>query len=175
VQEPLVAYAEDCVVRGRVELGDGRLSDAVNELDLITFHEASLEALDDGRIVRMGELEIERRDLHVIEVRGRRGDPSRRLRTVEERVILEIGPYVVTGNLHRPPHTQPLAALSRWTRFLPVTDAVLQVSPDAPGRREEVLLVNRDRIAKSEPLDILAAPGEPVGGGEPAPDPGPDV
>jgi hypothetical protein len=160
MQEPLVAYAEDCVVRGRVELADGRLSDAVNDLDLITFHEASLEALEDGRVVRVGELEVERRDLHVIEVRGRRGDPSRRLRTVEERVVLEVGPFVVTGNLHRPPNTQPLASLSRWTRFVPVTDAVLQVGRDAPGRHEEVVLVNRDRIAKSEPLDHVADAGE---------------
>ena len=150
--EPLVAWAEDCVVRGEVELGEGRLSDVVNELDFLVFRSATLESLEDGRRVEVDELEVERRDLHLIEVRGRRGDPVRRLRTVEERVVLEIGPFTITGNLHRPPNTQPLAALARWSRFLPVTDVVFRAGPEGPERHEAVMLVNRDRIAKSQPL-----------------------
>lgn len=162
--EPLVAWAEDCVVRGEVDLADGRLSDVVNELDILTFTAASLEALEDGRTVDVGELEVERRDLHLIEVRGRRGDPIRRLRTVEERVVLEVGPFTVTGNLHRPPNTQPMAALSRWSRFVPVTDAVFRPGPDAPERHEDVLLVNRERIAKSQPLHYMPSRSEPWDG-----------
>jgi hypothetical protein len=154
VSEPLVAWAGDCVVRGHVDLEDGRLSDIVNELDFITFRAATLEALDDGREVNVDELEVERRDLHLIEVNGRRGDPSRRLRTVEERVVLEVGPFVVTGNLHRPPNTQQMAALSRRARFLPLTEVVFQVGRDAPERHEEVLLVNRERIGRSEPVIV---------------------
>lgn len=150
--EALVAWAEDCVVRGEVDLEEGRLSDVVNELDFLVFKGATLEAFEDGRQLQVDELEVERRDLHLIEVRGRRGDPSRRLRTVEERVVLEVGPFTVTGNLHRPPNTQSLAALTRWSRFVPVTDVVFRVGQDAPERREDVLLVNRERIAKSEPL-----------------------
>jgi len=41
VREQLVAWAGDCVVRGVVELGDGRVSDQVNELDVVTFFDAS--------------------------------------------------------------------------------------------------------------------------------------
>jgi len=168
VGEPLVAWAEDCVVRGDVELAEGRLSDLVNELDVLTFTAASLEALEDGRRVDVGELEVERRDLHLIEVQGRRGDPVRRLRTVEERVVLEVGPFIVTGNLHRPPNTQPMAALSRWSRFVPVTDAVFRPGRDAPERRQDVLLVNRERIAKSEPLHYMPSRSEPWEGSTPA-------
>lgn len=150
MRESLVAWAADCVVRGEVSLEDGRLSDRVNELELLTFFGATLEALDDGHEVRVDELEIERRELHLIEVEGRRGDPARRLRTVEERVTMEVGPFVVTGNLHRPPNTAPLAALSRWSRFVPVTDAEIQVAgrDDSP-RHQDVVLVNRDRIVKA--------------------------
>ncbi len=150
--EPLVAWAEDCVVRGDVELEDGRLSDLVDGLDIVTFTSATLEALEDGHRVDVQELEVERRDLHLIEVNGRRGDPSRRLRTVEERVVLEVGPYVVTGNLHRPPNTHSMAALGRPARFVPVTDAAFRLGPDGPERHHDVLLVNRERIAKSEAL-----------------------
>jgi hypothetical protein len=161
VGEALVAWAEDCVVRGEVELADGRLSDVVNELDFLSFTGASLEALEDGRRIEVGELEVERRDLHLIEVRGRRGDPQRRLRTVEERVVLEVGPFTVTGNLHRPPNTQSLAALARWARFVPVTDVVFRHGDDTAERREEVLLVNRERIAKSQALHDMPARAEP--------------
>jgi hypothetical protein len=155
-------------VRGEVELGDGRLSDVVNELDFLTFTAASLEALEDGRQVDVGELEVERRDLHLIEVRGRRGDPGRRLRTVEERVVLEVGPFTVTGNLHRPPNTQPMAALSRWSRFVPVTDVVFRHGDGGTERHEDVLLVNRERIAKSQPLHYMPTQSEPWEGAPPA-------
>ena len=166
VREPLVAWAGDCLVRGSVDLEDGRLSDQLNERELMTFFDVTLEALDDGHRVAVGELEVERGELHVIEVTGRRGDPTRRLRTVEERVALSVGPFTVTGNLHRSPSSPPLAALSRWSRFVPVTDAVIQVGH---GRYEPVhqtvVLVNRDRIAASRQLAPvpmgIEAPQEP--------------
>lgn len=166
--EPLVAWAEDCVVRGDVELEDGRLSDVVNGLDFVTFTSATLEALEDGRRVDVPELEVERRDLHLIEVTGRRGDPTRRLRTVEERVVLEIGPYVVTGNLHRPPNTHSMAALGRSAKFVPVTNAEFRLGPDGPERHHEVLLVNRERIAKSEALFHVPVQPAHAGGAPPA-------
>lgn len=152
MREQLVAWAGDCMVRGSVELGEGRLSDRVNELDVVTFFDVTLRSFEDGREVDVEELEVERGELHVIEVRGRRGDPDRRLRTVEDRVTLELGPLLVTGNLHRPPNTQPMAALSRWARFVPLTDAVVGMRDrDDDGVIQEVVLVNRGRITKARP------------------------
>jgi hypothetical protein len=163
VREPLVAWAGDCVVRGSVDLDDGRLSDQVNVLDLLTFFDATLEALEDGHRVEVPELEVERRELHLIEVTGRRGDPTRRLRTVEERVSLQVGPFVVTGTVHRPPSSQPLASLSSWVRFVPVTDALIEVrGGDGSSIHQDVILVNRDRIAASRPLAAV-----PMGADEP--------
>jgi hypothetical protein len=157
-----VAWAGDCVVRGSIDLGDGRLSDQVNELDLLTFFDATLEALDDGREVRVHEIEVERRELHLIEVIGRRGDPNRRLRTVEDRVSLKVGPFIVTGNLHRSPSTQPMAALSSWARFVPVTDALIEVGGNlSEPLHEDVILVNRERISASQPLAPTAIRPEP--------------
>jgi hypothetical protein len=161
VREPLVAYAGDCIVRGDVELGEGRLSDEVNDHDILTFVGATLEALEDGHEVTVDQLDVERGDLHLIEIRGRRGDPIRRLRTVAERVVLEVGPYLVTGNLHRPPNLLPLAALHRASKFVPVTDAVFAVGGDAAERQRDVLLVNRERISGSRPLDnVPSRPGD---------------
>lgn len=156
MREQLIAWAGDCIVRGNVELGEGRLSDQVNELETITFHHATLHALDDGREVELEELEVERGELHVIEVRGRRGDPVRRKRTVEERVALELGPFEVTGNLHRAPSALPMAALTGWARFVPVTDARVRLREDAHGPSlHEVVLVNRERVGKAIPIDAV--------------------
>lgn len=156
MREQLVAWAGDCVVKGEVDLAEGRLSDHVNELEVVTFFDATLRAFDDGREVTMDELEVERRELHVIEVHGHRGDPVRRLRTVEERVTVELGPFVVTGNLHRPPNAQPLAALSRWSRFVPMTDAVVAIhGVTSDAQHQDVILVNRERIAKTEPIAVV--------------------
>ena len=147
VREQLVAWAEDCRVEGSVDLGDGRLSDLVNELDILAFSSASLVALEDGHVVRMDELEVARRELSLIEVAGRRGDPLRRMRTIAEHVRLDVGPYTIEGYLHRSPSSHPLNALNRWSRFIPVTDARVEVegSSVAPVAHE-VVLVNRDRI-----------------------------
>lgn len=169
MREQLVAWAGDCVVRGSVELGDGRLSDRVNELDVVTFYDVTLRSLDDGHEVNLDELEVERGELHVIEVHGRRGDPARRLRTVEERVTLELGPFEVTGNLHRPPHTHSLASLSRWAHFVPLTDALVGIR-DRDDERvvHPVVLVNRGRIGKTRTHTVV-----PVFTSEPPPSPAP--
>jgi len=147
VREQIVAWAEDCRVEGEVDLGDGRLSDVVNELDILVFSPASLMALEDGHLVRMDELEVARRELSLIEVAGRRGDPLRRLRTIAEHVRLEVGPYAVDGYLHRSPSSHPLNALNRWSRFIPVTDAHVEIEgSSAEPVAHDVVLVNRDRI-----------------------------
>ncbi len=157
MREPLVAWAGDCRVKGEVDLGEGRLSDRVNEGDLLTFYSATLEALEDGHEVVVDELEVERRELHLIEVEGRQGDPNRRLRTITEPVRLEIGPFRVTGNLHRSPASQPMAALSMRHRFFPVTEAYLDLLDGSrPTRSLAVLLVNRELVGKTEPLAQIA-------------------
>ena len=173
MRERLVAWAEDCRVDGDVELGEGRLSDEVNDRELLTFFGATLESIDDGHRVQLDEVEVARRELSLIEVDGRRGEPARRLRTIREAVQLEVGPYLVTGHVHRAPTSPPLVALTRWSRFLPVTEALLVVvtetaQADAEPRRHEVLLVNRDRIRKYQALSE-PEPGEEAGDGEPAP------
>ncbi len=153
MREQLVAWSGDCVVRGDVSIGDGRISDQVNQAELLTFFGATLQALDDGRRVEVDELEVERHELHIIEVEGHRGDPTRRLRTIAERVRMQVGPFEVTGNLHRPPSASPLASLARWMRFVPMTEVEFHFAgPDTAPTRRDVVLVNRERISRTEAL-----------------------
>lgn len=153
MREQLAAWAGDCRLHGAVDLPEGRLSDQLNDGALLTFHGATLESLDDGHQVAVDELEVERRDLHLVEVEGRRGDPTRRQRTVLELVELELGPYRVTGNIHRAPSAQPMAALTRWARFIPVTQAsVTIIGRGGDPALMDVVLVNRERVERAEPL-----------------------
>lgn len=156
MREPLVAWAGDCIVRGDVSLSEGRLSDHVNQEELFTFFGATLEALEDGRRVTVDELEVERYELHIIEVEGHRGDPARRLRTITDRVRMQVGPFEVTGNLHRAPSAQPLASLTRWVRFVPMTDVEFRYAgTDGEMRHREVVLVNRERITRTEAVTMV--------------------
>ena len=158
VREQLVAWAEDCRVQGEVDLDEGRLSDLVNECDIVVFFDASLVALGDGHEVKLDEVEVGRTELSLIEVQGRQGDPQRRLRTIRERVRLAVGPYTVTGYLHRPPHAHQLNALTHWSRFLPVTDVDLVLAGETAGAaHHDVLLVNRDKVGSYDVL-LEAAP-----------------
>lgn len=153
MREQLVAWAGDCVVRGDVSIGDGRLSDHVNQMELLTFFGATLDSLDDGHQVKVDELEVERYELHIIEVEGHRGDPARRLRTVPERVFMQVGPFELTGNLHRPPSAAPLASLARWMRFVPMTEVEFRYAgSDQPPQKRDVVLVNRERIRRTDEI-----------------------
>ena len=146
MREQLIAWAGDCVVRGDVSIGDGRLSDHVNQVELMTFFGATLEALEDGHKVAVDELEVE----------GHRGDPTRRLRTVPERVWMQVGPFEVTGNLHRPPSAAPLASLAKWARFVPMTEVEFRYRGSDAAERRAVVLVNRERITRTEAMTSIA-------------------
>jgi hypothetical protein len=55
------------------------------------------------------------------------------------------------------PTAQALAALTRRTRFVPVTDAivVMRDRPDDAPMQEEVVLVNLDRIGKTKAVSLV--------------------
>ena len=161
MRESLVAWAGDCQVRGEVDLGDGRLSDQVNEGDLLTFFGATLEAIEDGHQVVVDELEVERRELILIEIDGHQGDPIRRTRTIEDPVRLEVGPFRITGSLHRHPASQPFAALTRHQRFVPVTGATIDLLDGSRATfARDVVLVNREQVRKHEPLAQIPVWGD---------------
>ena len=52
----LDAYAADCRVYGHVDLGEGRMSDELNNTLELHIEDALLEDLGDGHVVAMPEL-----------------------------------------------------------------------------------------------------------------------
>jgi hypothetical protein len=141
----LDAYAADCRLSGRVELGDGRLTDLFNANVELRIEDARLESLADGHVVEIPEIVVSLGELCAVVATGPRGDVGRRLRTHASRVTVDLGPYTVEGLVHGTPASDPLGAAVRRAAWLPLTDATVTYrrDPDSVCDRVATLLVNR--------------------------------
>jgi hypothetical protein len=135
----VTAWAEDCVVTGRIALdGDERLIDALNAQGRLEVGAVSVEALEDGRIIPLDHLSLGLDELCAVELAGPRGHPERRRGTVRHRIAVEIGPYVITGSLHALPGVSPLATFRHRPPVVALTDAVIELSGPKGDRRWSV-------------------------------------
>jgi hypothetical protein len=139
------AYAVDCRLYGRADLGDGRLTDQLNATRELRIEDVRLESLDDGHAVEADEITVTTDELCAVVARGPRGEPARRLRTHATRVVVGLGPYVVVGLVHGTPASDPLSAALRRAAWLPLTEATVTYrrGPDQVTDEVETLLVNR--------------------------------
>ena len=141
-------YAGDCIIQGRLDVPDDvRLTDFLNKSETYPVAEMSLYSLDDGHVVPAGEQQLEPDEIWAVEPTDENARSDLHLRTREVEVELDMPPYRVTGFLHGINTGDPLAALDRRGRMIPLTDSVIrftyaarEISRDAP-----VLVVNRDK------------------------------
>lgn len=142
----LEAYAADCRLFGRVDLGDGRLTDLLNVSAELVVQDARLESLVDGHVTESPELVVARDELYAVVASGSRGDVARRVRTHTTRVEVDLGPYRVAGLVHGTPASDPLGIALRRASWMPLTDAtvVYRRGEDTVGDDVPTLLVNRD-------------------------------
>jgi hypothetical protein len=158
------AYAADCRVRGLVDLGDRRLTDVLNANPELQLSDAQLEALDDGHVVDVPELQVGREELYAVVATGSRGDAARRVRTHTTRVAVELGAYHVEGHVHGTPASDPLFLALRRAAWVPLTDATISYRRGDEDVRDEVgtLLVNRTLASSFKELEIdgVAVPWE---------------
>ncbi len=154
------AYAADCRVYGRIDAGDGRLTDLLNGARELRIEDVRLVSLSDGHVMELPELTVGWDELHAVIVVGTRGDASRRVRTHVTRVEVALGPYHVEGQLHGFPAGDALGMVLRRPTWVPLTDATITYRRGAEQAADEaaVLIVNRD-LATS----MRAAPGEAGG------------
>jgi hypothetical protein len=164
----LDAYAADCLVRGTVEVGDGRLSDRLEGVETLLIQAVELEDLGDGHVVSMPQIEVASDELCAIVPHGDRGDIKRRLHTRTTHVKVEVGPYLVDGTVHGTPASEPISASLRRTGWVPVTDATVMYIRQGSEVSDEVdtLLVNRTlihsmRAADKKPAHIADPSAQP--------------
>jgi hypothetical protein len=165
-------YSGDCCLHGRLDLGDGRLTDLLNSTPELRILEVRLESLADGRVVELPEVTVVRDELCAVAGSGPRGDVARRLRTRSTRVVVEVGPYHVEGVVHGTPASDPLAAALRRAAWLPITDATVTYrrGGDEVHDAMETLIVNRDLATSLRHVEetVLALPWEKARTSRPA-------
>jgi len=165
-QLEVVAYTDSAVLQGHLEFpGADRLTDALNAADSFLMTEVEAEALSDGAVTHQAVLRVARDDLVAAAAGGPRGDLSRRVRTQAQPVIIQSGPYELTGRVHALAGADPIGSLKRRRVMVPLTSA--QVVFAVAGRPRfasmELLIVNRDLI------DAIHGPHEAPPATRPAP------
>jgi len=165
-QLDVVAYTDMAVMRGHLEFaGIDRLTDALNAADSFLLTDVQVESLGDGAVTHAAVAQVARDDLVAIAAGGPRGDPTRRVRTQAQPVVIQSGPYELTGRVHALAGADPIGSLKRRRVMVPLTAA--QAAFAVAGRPRfdsmDLLIINRDLIdAIHGPHDAPAAPAAPV-------------
>lgn len=144
-----IAYAGDCRVQGKIDVApDARLSDYLNDVEVVVVRDAELTSHDDGHVVHLAEVSLDRSDLFAVEAVGPRGASNQRIHLVRHRLQVRIGPYMVLGQLHAFPGSDPLAAISRRSPMIPLTIATIAFDGGigVEAHDVETLIVNRGLV-----------------------------
>jgi hypothetical protein len=140
------AYGAHQRVFGWVRLHADRLTDLLNTHDELHLVDVELESLANGLTGTIDEIVIHRRDLIAVQANGPRGDEARRQATRTHPIAIQSGNYLISGYLHVPPGTDPLASARERPPMIPLTDALIEYW--VHGKREHqaigTIVVNRD-------------------------------
>jgi hypothetical protein len=142
----LDAYAADCRVYGEVDIGQSRMTDALNASPMLHIQAARLESLSDRRVVEAPELTVAYDELCAVVANGSRGEMERRLRTRMTRVEIDLGPYHIEGAVHGTPASDPVIAAFRRANWVPLTDVTVTYTAGEDSQSDTIttLIVNRD-------------------------------
>lgn len=143
-----VAYAEDCILSGRIRLRADRLTDMLNDHEEVHLVDVMVQSILEPEAVEIKEVVVPRDELLLVHATGPRGDLSRRTRTRQTYVTINTAPYVVRGNLHAVPFLDAVAGLPRRGPMVPLTEAVVDYPMAGEWRRQRVatVIVNRRAI-----------------------------
>jgi hypothetical protein len=141
-------FAGDCTIAGRVTMFGDRLTDFLNGQERFRLHHVELTSLDDGRVVAVDSLSVEREDLLAVIGTGPRGSEKQRLRLEEARLQLAIGPYVILGRLHVPPGADPMKNVLQREPMIPLTNATIAFTQagETVARDLGTVIVNRLQV-----------------------------
>lgn len=143
-----VAYGEDCILSGVLQMAADRLTDMLNEHDEYLLVNVLVEGLAGDGAVEVTEVIVRRDELFLVHAAGPRGNQERRHRTRSHPVAIQLGPYHVRGYLHVLPGADPIQAIRRRKPMVPLTDAWIEFPP-ATGRqrlRLGTVMVNRQQV-----------------------------
>jgi hypothetical protein len=151
-----VGYAADCVIIADLELAEGRLIDLLNATEQFDVIDGTAEALEDGRVIAVGDVSLRRGELFAIQAFDEGANRERRIQTVRSRLTVWAGPYRIEGWFHARPGASPTVAFARRGTMIPLTEAEIRYTCAGEARTDNVpiLLVNRDladRVERARP------------------------
>lgn len=120
-----LGFAGDCTIAGRITMFGDRLTDFLNGQERYRVHHCEFTALDDGHVVPMDSMSLEREDLLAVAGTGPRGSEQQRVRREETRMQLSLGPYVVLGRLHAEPGMDPMKNILQREPMIPLTNTTI--------------------------------------------------
>jgi hypothetical protein len=143
-----IAYAEDCLLAGRIRLDSARLSDLLNAHDEFELVDVRVESLTGDRAVEVRDVVVARDELLVVHAVGPRGEREQRIRTRQHPLALGLGPYEVRGYLHALPGVDPISSFRHRKVMVPLTDATIQyeAATGTERRTASVVVVNRHQV-----------------------------
>jgi hypothetical protein len=143
-----VAYAEDCVLSGRIRLSAGRMTDLLNDHEEIQLVDVMVQRLRDTGALEVPEVQVRREEILFVHAAGPRGEVGRRRRTLMHPMVMQLGPYKVYGYLHALPGSPPLVSMHNRQPMVPLTEAWIEYDDGSLHHRHRVgaIVVNREHI-----------------------------
>ena len=143
-----LAFAGDCTITAKTTMFGDRLSDFLNGQERFRLSKVTFEALEDGRLVGVDSVSIERGDLFAVIGTGPRGNEKQRLVLTTQRMELQVGPYLVLGRLHLPRGVDALKNVQTRNVMVPFTDATIayNIAGNVVARDVGTIIVNRSQV-----------------------------
>ncbi len=171
---PLVAFdafLADRRVYGWIRLAADRLTDVLNAQAELTLLNAQVERLPGGGLEWHDELVLDRGDLLAVRAGGPRGDPAHRRHLRLHPLVVQAGPYLVSGFLHARPGVDPADEVAGRPPMVPLSLGCLEYWTDhrRAAQWTGTILFNRGLVDALEVVseDDLAfgATNYPIRGG----------
>ncbi|MEA2653239.1 MAG: hypothetical protein QOI37_466 [Chloroflexota bacterium] len=140
-----VAFAEDCLISGKMTMFGERLTDFMNGQERFRVHHLECESLEDGHLVALDSVSLERRDLLAVVANGPRGSEKQRIPLQTNRLQLSIGPYLILGHVHTAPGSDAMTAVLKREPMIPLTDVTIayELAGSIVARDVPTIIVNR--------------------------------
>jgi hypothetical protein len=141
-------FAGDCTIAGQVTMFGERLTDFLNGQERFRLHHVEFTSLEDGHVVALDSVSLERDELLAVVGTGPRGSESQRVELEETRMQLAIGPYIILGRLHTQPGADPMKNVLQRETMIPLTQATIafSVAGATIARDVSTIIVNRHQV-----------------------------
>jgi len=140
-----IGFAGDCTISGKITMFGDRLSDFLNGQERFLVHHLECESLEDGHVVALDSVSLERDDLLAVVATGPRGSEKQRVSRQTNRLQISIGPYLILGRLHTVPGAEAVASVLKREPMIPLTNATIayEVAGAIVARDLPTIIVNR--------------------------------